>query len=421
MRPKILTVMFAALILAGSVAGIVVPAGLGWDFANFYDAGRRVLAGQIADLYAPTRPIAGAPPQGTLGFFGAPLSALLYAPLGMLPPERALIAFKIQNVLAFAGAFVVLFRFYRPFRPPGTEATWQFAALFAGLCLLFQPFWTVFRVGGQTTPTVLLLAAIALVAHVSGRFWTSAACFIAAALIKPALAPAVGLLTCVSGWPFFWRGVTAGIATAVVSIALLGLPVHLDFVRLMLASGRLTYPWFYNSSLFILIDNVRMGLDASGGSGHGTVLIAWLETALQAGALALIAALLVGVRRQSWPAAAQRHFLVILALLLFVLASRTVWEHYLALLFPLAVYVVAARRHFSAAATRLIWTIAALLVFQNLIFTNWLRPHIDPAALLPLVGVALYKSGPLLLTVALLLRHRRELFASHGDPVWAGR
>ncbi|MGH9854754.1 MAG: hypothetical protein ACREBD_33400, partial [Blastocatellia bacterium] len=76
-----LTFVCLLLLLVGTVVGIMVPAGPGWDFANFYDTGRRVAAGQIGDLYNPDSLINGEKPQGGLGFYGAPISALLYAPL----------------------------------------------------------------------------------------------------------------------------------------------------------------------------------------------------------------------------------------------------------------------------------------------------------------------------------------------------
>src|SRR5687767_13195777 len=95
------TWLFMGLIGAGCLVGIAVPAGLGWDFANFYDAGRRIAAGQVVDLYSPASPIAGQPPQGSTGFFGAPLSAVLYLPLAPFPARTALVLFKIQNALAF--------------------------------------------------------------------------------------------------------------------------------------------------------------------------------------------------------------------------------------------------------------------------------------------------------------------------------
>src|SRR5437773_9151503 len=98
-RYKVLTVSALTLIVIGCTIGILVPAGLGWDFANFYDTGHRVAAGQVADLYHADRSIEGQPTQGSMRFWGAPLSAALFAPLAFLRPQLALIVFKMQNIV----------------------------------------------------------------------------------------------------------------------------------------------------------------------------------------------------------------------------------------------------------------------------------------------------------------------------------
>src|SRR5262245_13972372 len=142
---------FIVAIVIGCLIGIIVPAGLGWDFANFYDAGRRIAAGQAADLYSPQSAIEGQPAQGSTGFFGTPISAFFYVPLAFFPAKIALILFKIENALAFAAIFVLLLKFYRRFVTGTPLEQARFTAIFAFLFLIFQPFWTIFRVGGQTT------------------------------------------------------------------------------------------------------------------------------------------------------------------------------------------------------------------------------------------------------------------------------
>ena len=91
----------AALVLAaGIVAGIVVPAGPGWDFANFYDAGHKILAGQIAGPIHPAALIEGRAPEGHLAYYGTPVSALLFAPLAWVPPSGGDGVFKSQGAIA---------------------------------------------------------------------------------------------------------------------------------------------------------------------------------------------------------------------------------------------------------------------------------------------------------------------------------
>ena len=108
-----ITLIGILVIIAGCLVGIVVPAGLGWDFANFYDAGHKVLVGQINDLYDPYALIGSHEPQGNMKFLGTPLSSYLYVPMALLAPETALVAFKIQNTLALGAALLILFFYTR--------------------------------------------------------------------------------------------------------------------------------------------------------------------------------------------------------------------------------------------------------------------------------------------------------------------
>jgi hypothetical protein len=417
-RDRLLARVAIGLLAAGCLAGIAVPAGLGWDFANFYDAGRRVLAGQIGDLYDPDSLIAGRPPQGTTGFFGAPLSALFYVPIGALAPETALVLFKIQNVVAFAITFLVLYRFCSPFAGATAEAQARFAAMFFGLCVIYQPFWTVFRVGGQTTPTVLMLFTLGLIAHVAGRFWWSSACLVIAVLIKPAFVTAVALIAIVSGVAFFWRIAVTGAVAGAVSVIVMGWPIHAAFLDLMQRAGQITYAWYFNSSIYVLADNLRIYARHALGPDAMRVELLLLTAALRLTVAATVVWLLVRSRRESWTPAAHRHFRYMLAVIFFLLWSATIWEHYLSLLFLPLIYIVATRRHMSRAAMTAVAVIFVLSIGQNLILVNWVRYGFDIDSLPELLAVALVKCGPLLVTLVLLWRHRRELFRTYDDPAW---
>ena len=413
-----LTWLAITLMLAGCLVGIAVPAGLGWDFANFYDAGRRASAGQIDDVYDPTSLIAGHTPQGQMRFWGAPISAFFYTPLSGFSAETALLLFKIENVLAFFATFVVLFFFSVRFVSHDRLARWKFAAVFASLCLLYQPFWTVFRVGGQTTPTVLLLLTLALVAHVSGRFWWSALGVVLATLLKPALAPMLLYLLCVAGLSFLRASVSILAAIGLASVAWLGWPIHAIFLELVLNNLQTTFPWPSNSSLYILIDNLRLALGPTADNGVPRVLLVLLTYALRGTVLATVVYLGVKSRSQPWPTGAKRHWDFLLAVLFFLLWSVTLWEHYLSMLFLPLVYVVAAHQHFSRRALGLVAAIFVLSLGQNLIFTNFLRGQFAFSSAPALVGIALFRSGPLLLTLVFLWRHARELFGSYTATAW---
>jgi hypothetical protein len=406
------------LILLGCCVGIAVPAGAGWDFANFYDAGHRVAAGQIRDLYDPTSQIDGRPPQGTMRFWGTPLSALFYAPLSWFPAPMALVLFKIQNVLAIVAACVVLFAFGRRFVPDSSVARARFAALCAVLALVYQPFWTVFRVGGQTTPTVFLLLAAGMVFHTGFRDWASAVCVVLAVVIKPALAPALLCLLCLSGRSFLVKAVVVGLSAGLASIALLGWPAHRAFLDLMRHGVQFTFPWFYNSSLYVLVDTLHVALGGRPETRFDEPVMAALTLALKAVVLATIAFLVVKSRRRRWPPAARRHFALVLSILFFLWWSPTLWEHYLALLFIPLVYVVASAERFSRSALVLVGAVFVVSLAQNIILMDWLRRHASFDSPLALAAIGLLKTAPLVLMLVFVWRHYRELFESYEVPAW---
>lgn len=405
------TLGFVVLTVVGCIVGIAVPAGLGWDFANFYDAGRRVAAGQFADLYSPLSPIGGQPPQGSTGFFGAPLSAVFYVPLAFFPPRTALVVFKIQNVLAFGAIFAILLKFYRLFVSADARERARFTALFALLFLLYQPFWTIFRVGGQTTPTVLLMLSIGLIAHTVGRFWVSALCVVVAALIKPSLAPAVVFLACISELAFVWRIAALWVGAAAISLLLLGWPVHVSFVKQMLESLQWEYSWYYNSSMYVSLDILRAHV-------HQGIFLA-LTYALKAAVVITFVWFAWQSRRAHWTAAARRHLCFLLMMTFYLMWSPTVYEHYLSLLFPFLIYVVASSKDFSREALTLVALVFLFSIGQNLILVNWVRYGFEIDSLPELLFVALLKGAPLLLTLVLMWRHGRELLQSHHAPAWA--
>ena len=413
MPTKRLTAIFLALMLAGSIVAIVVPAGARWDFANFYDAGRRVAAGESQNLYESRTLIGGQPPQGTTGFFGAPISAWLYVPLGQLPVPAALVAFKIQNVLALGGLFAVLFLFYRRFAPAGAQDPWAFAALFAGLCLAFQPFWTIFRVGGQTTPTAALLVAIALVCHVRERLWWAAACLIGAAIIKPAFGLVLVFLTVISGVAFLWRVAVAGTAAGLVSIAIAGWPLHQSFLDFMRQGTQWIYPWTYNSSVYVWIESVRSWLWPAAEAGVNPPVFEAATVVLQFVLGAALFALALASRRAPMTLGARRHFEFLLAIFFFLFWSRTIWEHYLMLLFVPLLFIVSNRHRLPAIVVSYATVILVLCAFQNLILINWIESVVDDSSLGALLALSLFKSGPLLLMAVILGLHWRALLRAH--------
>lgn len=413
-----LTIACLTLLLAGVVVGIVVPAGPGWDFANFYDTGARVAAGQLRDIYDPSTPIRGRSPQGTLAFWGMPLSALFYTPMAWLAPGPALVLFKIQNTLAYFAALLLLYVHTRQFAGASREAQSRFAALFAFLALIYQPFWTVYRVGGQTTPTIVLLLTVGLLTHTAGkRLWT-VLCLVAAVLVKPAFLPILGILVLVSGARFLRDAAVVGGAVALASVAVLGWPIHQEFLAVLARGATNSFPWLYNSSLYVWLDALGIIFPAGPGGGSGPVVTAVVTAAKL---LVLLFAVLVFVqsRTQAWAPPARRHFDFLMAVSFCLLLSQTVWEHYLAALFLPLAYLVAVRQRLGRPAVALIWAVFALAIWQNLIIVNVLRDSFRWESFAALLAVGLLKSGPLLLFLILLLRHRAAVCATYALPAWA--
>lgn len=414
-----LTAVFLFLILAGCLVGIIVPAGPGWDFANFYDTGQRVASGQINDLYKPESLIGGEQPQGNLRFWGAPISALLYAPLSYFSPLKALIIFKIQNTLAFFAALLLLYLHNRKFVETTPMALWRFAATFAFVCLIYQPFWTIYRTGGQTTPTVFLLLTLALLSHTRGRFFMSALFVTTAILIKPAFVTLFLFLALISGVQFLGGSVVVLSLAGVASLSLMGWSVHKDFLALMLKGASAAFPWFYNSSLYVPFVNLRGLADPVPLSKSLDVTLTLLQTGTKLLVAATFVYLMIKSRGQKWLPRARRHFNFLMALSFCLLTSQVVWEHYLSVLFLLLAYVVATSAHFSRRAMVLVGAIFVLSMGQNLIFINFLRYNFSFDSPLELLFIGLFKSGPLLLTLIFLWRHHEELFHSYARQGWA--
>jgi hypothetical protein len=250
---------------------------------------------------------------------------------------------------------------------------------------------------------------------VQAKFGLSSTLVIAAILIKPAMATVLVFLMLVSGPAFFFRALVSGALIGLLSVAALGWPIHASFIDLMRASGQVTYEWYYNSSLFILLENGRQALGEAGQSEGVARAVNVATAAIQAGALLGLLALAVAGRQRLTLRPARRHFEFLLAICLFLLASRTLWEHYLELLFIPLIFVVSRRDRFSPGAIRIVGAIFLLCVFQNYILISFLRNAVAFDSAPALVAIALFKSGPLILTAIFLWRHWRELIDAHAE------
>jgi len=405
-------------IAAGCAIGVLVPAGLGWDFANFYDAGHRIVAGQSADLYHQERPIAGRPTQGKMRFWGAPLSAVLFAPLALLRPDIALIAFKLQNVVAFTVALALVFRHCRLFVAANPDRRSAFTAIFLALCVVYQPFWTVFRVGGQSTPTVFLMLVVALFCSMASRRGAAAWILIGAAMIKPSLALMLVFLACVSEVSFVAALVSGLVFLGVLSVAAMGWPLHLEFLHVLVEGSQLARPWRYNSSLYVPLENLRLLALTPQTAPRAALALSVSIWGLKLIVIAMFMALIRRSARHTWPVPARRHFEFMMAVCFWLLVSQTIWEHYLAMLFLPLIYIVCVRHRFPPAGRGLVTAIFVLSLGQNLILMELLWTHFEISSIAALIAIGLFKAGPLLLTLVLLWRHQAALFASYTGAEW---
>lgn len=407
---------FCALLILWSLSR---PWGIALDFANFYDAGQKARAGQFADLYNPFAQIAGQPPLGNMSFFSAPLTSFLYVPLAMLEPHRALLAFKIADTLALIAGLALLYRHLRPLAGGLPEARLTFFALFCTALALFQPFWTIYRTGGQTTPFVFLLLVAGLVAYGRGGDRTAALLYAAAVLVKPVLAPGAILLFVLSPAPFRWTALASGLAVAALSVAGFGLGLHMDFLRIILnESSGLLHPSM-NSNPFSFLEPLFVAPVDYGTGGRIPALPRVLETGLRLAAVALLVAGAVGVWRARLHSAARREAVFNLSVLISLVLSPVVWAHYLGLVFPLLATVLALGSRLPRPAMVLTGAIIGLSVFQHRIVMLQFEAHIGFGSVAANFAVGTIKSLPMLLILVLLLVWRRALTAALADPAWA--
>ncbi|HRJ90040.1 MAG TPA: glycosyltransferase family 87 protein [Pyrinomonadaceae bacterium] len=407
-----LTYLLLLLILCIAIVGIALPAGLGWDFANFYDTGRRAASWQISDLYKPESLIDGEMPQGKLSFWGAPISALFYMPLGLFSAELALVLFKIQNTLACFAALYLTYLQNRRYLGSKITTDWRFAALFAGIVLIFQPIWSIYRIGGQTTPTVFLLFSIALHYYMREKFRLSSICIALALLIKPGFVFVLLPLGLVSGWKFLREILLIFTVIGLFSFFLLGWNVHYEFLKVMMLGSVKAFSWQYNSSLYVMVENLRfLPVDQVNPEIIGALLLL-----VKLSVVVLFGLLFWTSRTEHWTTASRSRFNFLMSITFCLMISQTVWEHYLIILFPLLAYIVANHTSFSLGA-RILVAIAIVMSFgQNIVFVNFLEAQVSFDTIPELVLIGLLKSCPLWLIFTFLLKYRVEFFRSFVHP-----
>jgi hypothetical protein len=414
------------LALAGMAAmlfmiawGLYRTHGIKLDFANFYDAGTKARAGAFDVLYDPHALIDGEPSFGAMSFVSAPISAWLYAPISLLPPYTALFVFKALGAAAIMAGLVLLWRHLRRLAGPSPADRDAFLALFAVAAAVFQPFWTIFRVGGQTTPLIFLLLVVTLIALDRARPGLAAFWIAAAVLIKPVVGPAAFVLFLGAGSRFRLAALAFGIGSAAVSVALLGLDVHLAFLDAISdKSGGLMVPW-YNAAPFAFVEPLMLGAKA-----YAKMPVIAPDTVIYAGlvlrglmAVALALGLVALMRRVPSPRA-QAAALLHGATIIMLTVSPILWAHYLCWLFPLIVTLIALGRHLSGMAKALLAAAVASGFFLNEIVIDRLVRLTGLDSLAEITAFSVVRGLPMLLLFLLFAVARRDILAALRDPAW---
>ncbi|MFN0113042.1 MAG: glycosyltransferase 87 family protein [Paracoccaceae bacterium] len=406
------------LVLALTAYGVLNHRNIKIDFANFYDAGQKARVGEFADLYDPHALIAGKEPFGNMSFVSAPVTSFAYIPLTAMEPWTGTVVFKLAGALAEALALALLLWKLRPLAaeaPDGGVATW---ALFAWGALFFQPLFSWMFVGGQSTPFVFLLLVVAWASYLGDRHWVAAFAVALAVLVKPAFAPAALVLFLFGPARFRVAAVAAGAAFALVSVALLGVDLHIAFVRKALEESALVNsPWQNSNPLAWIEVLIVPAADYASGAVRPTDA-KLIVGAAQLAAAAAVAATALWHIRSGLSRQAARHTAFSASLLVALVASPIIWSHYLILLLIPLLPLVALRSHLPRAAHAVVALGVLLAVFQNTLVVNKLHDMIGFDTQAMLFAIALLKGATALLMLAALLVWRRAVLVALRRPAW---
>ncbi|NKW72178.1 DUF2029 domain-containing protein, partial [Rhodobacteraceae bacterium R_SAG10] len=255
----------------------------------------------------------------------------LFTPFARFEPKIALVLFKVQSTLFIWAGLLVLYFHLRKFVGSGRERQIVFFAIFAGAALLFQPFWTVYRVGGQTTPLIFLLLLLGLIYFTAGRFWIAAACYVLVVLIKPVFAPGLALLFLFSATRFRFASVLLSAIAAAGSILWLGQDVHMFFLEKLTEQGSKFMTPYFNSNMFAWVEILLLkntDITAIATLPNGIML---LTLTLRIATIAGLVVILIRLLRSDAERSAKRHFAFVVSMVVPMILSPVVWAHYVAI------------------------------------------------------------------------------------------
>ena len=409
---------WAAVLAIGGlvIVGLITPWGLGLDFANFYDIGRKARLGEHDTLYDHMALIGGEKPLGNMKYLSPPITSWFFVPLSFMTPHVATFVLKALGVAAVVAGVV---HFRRQISPLITDRA-AFFTLAAIAAALWQPLWTFMRVGGQTTPFCLLLLVLGHAAYLRGRAVALALILSLVVLIKPVFAPLAILLFVLAGSRFRMTAVVTACLSIVASLAIFGWGPHRTFLDALGGQGdRLLEPWMNSSPVSwvvpLLVDAQSFGTIAAMPI-TAAVLIMAMRLAL---ALAILA-VMVGHLRAGLPERAGRHVVYMTGLLLVIVLSPVIWAHYLMILFPLILVLIAVREDLAPPVRQVLWLALVLGLVQSFIIMRQIqiRIGIDTSSEMILFGFV--KSLPAILLCGLWIFGRRSIGRALARPEWNG-
>jgi hypothetical protein len=230
--------------------------------------------------------------------------------------------------------------------------------------------------------------------------------------IKPAFVLMLALLALISGRAFLLRSAALGLGAALLSIAVLGWPLHRTFLDLVVQLSNQSTAWAYNSALTVPIESLHLAWTPDATAPRPASL-ALAVFAVRFAIVGFFSWLVFTSRRQGWSAQVRRHFDWPIAIVFCLMAAPVVWEHYLAFLFIPLAFLAANEDRISRSTFRLVLLAAFLTVFQNLVVVLWLWEQLTSAPWPVHVAIAVVKASPLLVVLALLARHQRDILASY--------
>jgi hypothetical protein len=256
------------------------------DFPSYHEAGRRLLAGEIARLYD----------SDFKEFQNLPLVTLALAPLGALPYDSAWHVMWWVNLASILGGLAVLLAAMRTtFAPLGA----RHAMLAAAVYFAFAPIMHRSLVLGQTTPVMVLLLAVFYALECRGRSWLAGGVLGAIALVKIPPLAIVGV--------FLVRRRLAIVAAAsivigggvLLSLALFGLGLNAAyFEKVILTNAGKGLAAFNNQSL--LGSLLRLLTDRGLTDWRLEIPPAAVSLTYRVAVAALLAAVLWSCRRLVW-------------------------------------------------------------------------------------------------------------------------